>query len=1182
MSKHQDKIMANIPASAYKRGTGRRTNTSQSKQSGTKQTKGSFQASSSKSSSKPAENVDRELIAQYKNRIESIQKGFVGALMFSIASSEDIMGAKGANCRVTNNVCDLSMGPLNQDDRCTKCGNVMKECPGHFGYIQLAVPIYNPAFIEELTKILTIFSFYSFTTVYEGDYKKLVSEYKKKNLPKNSSSDSTNAEQIGQDYQNSLVRASEYARQKLREKGTQTVVPLFDVEVVNSQWINIQGTKRLSNIYNSVKSKNDVNATKPIKYSLNERRSGHLIKMTIGDKPDYLNPMTVYAFLKALDEDVDSDGNNRRWSKVIGLGDNKLAGIVMKYLPVLPNTVRPNKLISGNIQPHAITNRYERISEANKQLFDFLNSVGSTISDSSDSTLSKNFQLIIGGGDGEPQEKEVEVETKVKGKSKNITGANIYKTLNIEFRSLFFETEDGFDDAMGFSSDAQKVSFKTILDGKKGVIRGEGLGKKADYSGRTVVIGDPLIDVDEVGLSEVFASDFTIPEEIVSDKDLDKARKMMSEGKVIRVDSRMPNGNFRTIDYKQDVSINLKTGDVIRRKLQTGDPVVLSRQPVLHKGGYMGFYCRLIPQSGNVIRINPAVTSPFNADFDGDEMNVAIPQNIYTRQEVMRIMMVTNCIRGDKASAPWIGLIQNGVIGITKMTSPAVRLTRADIFDIMSQAEDVFNRKRHSKRARSNFNYNPRDFIKKMSGMGVNPFTGRGAISYFFPVGFKYEREIKGGENVDISDGVLVTGTLSGSDIGRSKGGVVDSMLEQYDAETVIIFLSSVQQAVRRWLERIGGFSISYDDCNLNGNPTSKFKPQDTLNKYINEAREEASIVMGSEVMSEADIAMRDKKIRSILAAVRDKVTKLIKTGGVDVLKNQNELKDEKVKIKQFNDIFQVTLEINKTLKFNRLDEQDVQRINKIQNRITSAVNDPQINLAKVGLDVLAEETITLQTIAHIIDDNDDEKASKVFLSRGPTLKQKRLDVLNNAIKIRRELMWADKFDTSFLELVRSGAKGSPDNVTQVMGLLGQQDLPESSRILPFFEKDTTDPAARGFCSSSFTQGLTPIEFFMHASASRVNVIENNLKPSETGHFFRRAYNIMEDMVSYEDGSVRDESGRVVQFVYGGDFFDARRVVNVKDVAQFIDVNQIAKGIRIKAGKQEYNVEYKPIDIKKL
>ena len=91
--------------------------------------------------------------------------------------------------------------------------------------------------------------------------------------------------------------------------------------------------------------------------------------------------------------------------------------------------------------------------------------------------------------------------------------------------------------------------------------------------------------------------------------------------------------------------------------------------------------------------------------------------------------------------------------------------------------------------------------------------------------------------------------------------------------------------------------------------------------------------------------------------------------------------------------------------------------------------------------------------------------------------------------------------------------------------------------------------------------------------ATRTNIVETNLKPSETGTFYRRAYSLMEDNITAPDGSVRDENGRIIQFAYGGDFFDGRKLLKVDDEAQFVNVQMILNELRSKS--ELFDIQFK-------
>ena len=86
-----------------------------------------------------------------------------------------------------------------------------------------------------------------------------------------------------------------------------------------------------------------------------------------------------------------------------------------------------------------------------------------------------------------------------------------------------------------------------------------------------------------------------------------------------------------------------------------GDLVLFNRQPSLHKMSIMGHRIKIMPHS--TFRLNLSVTSPYNADFDGDEMNMHVPQSCETRAEVLELMMVPKCIVSPQANRPVMGIV---------------------------------------------------------------------------------------------------------------------------------------------------------------------------------------------------------------------------------------------------------------------------------------------------------------------------------------------------------------------------------------------------------------------------------------------------------------------------------------------------------------------------------------------
>lgn len=118
--------------------------------------------------------------------------------------------------------------------------------------------------------------------------------------------------------------------------------------------------------------------------------------------------------------------------------------------------------------------------------------------------------------------------------------------------------------------------------------------------------------------------------------------------------------------YFRKSSFLMLSWSQVERHLQDGDFVLFNRQPSLHKMSIMGHRIRIMPYS--TFRLNLSVTSPYNADFDGDEMNMHVPQSFETRAEVLELMMVPKCIVSPQANRPVMGIVQDTLLGCRKIT----------------------------------------------------------------------------------------------------------------------------------------------------------------------------------------------------------------------------------------------------------------------------------------------------------------------------------------------------------------------------------------------------------------------------------------------------------------------------------------------------------------------------------
>jgi DNA-directed RNA polymerase subunit A' len=235
---------------------------------------------------------------------------------------------------------------------------------------------------------------------------------------------------------------------------------------------------------------------------------------------------------------------------------------------------------------------------------------------------------------------------------------------------LQFHVTTFFDNSVAKIPPARHRSgqpLKTIMErikGKEGRIRKNLAGKRVNYSGRTVISPDPSIGINEVGIPFEIAKVVTVAES-VTDLNIEKLKKLIEKAEeypganyVIR-----PDGKRKKItpDLKKEIINELTAGYKVERHLQDGDVVLFNRHPSLHRGSLMAHFVRVLP--GRTFRLHPAVATPYNADFDGDEMNIHSPQTEEARAEAKILLDVKRNLISPKNNTNLIGCIGDAITG---------------------------------------------------------------------------------------------------------------------------------------------------------------------------------------------------------------------------------------------------------------------------------------------------------------------------------------------------------------------------------------------------------------------------------------------------------------------------------------------------------------------------------------
>ena len=250
-----------------------------------------------------------------------------------------------------------------------------------------------------------------------------------------------------------------------------------------------------------------------------------------------------------------------------------------------------------------------------------------------------------------------------------------------------------------------------------------------------------------------------------------------------------------TDDTKEQILEELTPGWIVERHLLEGDVVLFNRQPSLHRLSLMGHKVRLL--SGKTFRINPSVTRPYNADFDGDEMNLHVPQTEEARSEAENLLLIDKHIITPRYGLSIIGEVEDSLIGIYLLTRGDMNLTREQASSLAISAGIEVDL--------------PKSAEKEM-------WNGRQIFSMLLPKNFNFELD-----KVVIKNGELIDGAILEKFIGPESGILIQRLNNEYGCEAAKDFIN---MANRLGLEVVKdrAYTMSFSDLDLPGAVSEKIK----------------------------------------------------------------------------------------------------------------------------------------------------------------------------------------------------------------------------------------------------------------------------------------------------------------------------------------------------------------------
>ena len=882
----------------------------------------------------------------YKELMNTTNTEEVDSIKFGIFDPELIK--KGSVCNVLsadiydgtepkiNGLFDPRMGVTDYSRLCTTCNNTIEMCPGHFGHIELAVPVYHIHYLSNILKLLSCVCFKCSSLLVNKTDIQLV-----KNIMK-------------------LNKCHRFGHIK---DGLSTKKKCFNCDVMQpGKYIKTMSDKYDTNMSSIINIWADFSAD-------NSHEDSKKAKQ-------HLTPFICrQIFQRISEEDCELLGFSHKYSRP--------EWMICSVLPIPPPSMRPSvrqdnnqrsedDLTFGLVQIVKWNNKLKTILDSNQE-FKYLNSYISSL--------------------------QYYVSTYIDNQISNIPSH-----LQRSGRPL-------------------KALFQR-LKAKEGRLRGNIMGKRVDYSARTVISVDPNIRIDQWGIPMKIAMNLTFPE-TVTKYNIDNMYKLVRNGyskypganTVIKMTTNCYGEQSPCTFSLKHVDLNgikLDYGDIINRHLLDDDIVLFNRQPSLHRMSMMAHKIKII--KGNTFRLNVSVTTPYNADFDGDEMNMHVPQSYMTAEELKQIALVPTQIISPAKSSPIITIIQDTLAGAYMLTKFKQEISRRELYNLMMRNKN---------------------FTGELPAPKYGEhWSGQQLFSLIIPnisVKLKNNNLLSSASTLVIENGEIIgDGVVDKGILGSS--GLILEIHNILGVEKCQEFLDQTQMVITRWMEK-NSFSIGVDDTLLN------------------------------------------EKTRQKISNILD---------------------DSAIECDQF--------------------------IKAAQQGVYKKELPDNIRVSAIGADI---ETCNNQT-----------REGNETTKKENNLKKQ----IKNNINPRN----------GFYIAVDAGSKGSDGNVIQIMGSIGQQTIWSkriedgfTNRTLPYFHRNDIGSIAKGFVKSSYSVGLSPIEFFFHMMDGRTGIIDTAIKTAASGYISRKLMKALEDISVVYDNTVRNSANRIVQFSYGEDGFDSVKLRKV-------------------------------------